>query len=78
MAVQSSYALEQYIDGAEVGYEQVGIYIEGLFERLRSYNHASAAAALPAEPRFHGGVQQLAIFSRESAGVQSSDAVAAE
>ena len=76
MPVQPSYALEQHVDGAQVGDEQVRVYVQRLFERLRSHHDASAAAALSSKMRLHGGVQQLAVFTGEPAGVQGADAVA--
>ena len=47
VAVEASDALEEYVDGAEVGYEQVGVDVERLFERLGADDDAASWPCLP-------------------------------
>ena len=46
VAVEASDALEENVDRAEVGYEQVGVDVERLFERLGT-DDDSTSGCLP-------------------------------
>ena len=69
VAVHAADALQQHVHRAEVGDQQIGVDVEGLFQRLRPDHDAARARArrIDAQRSFHGRIEELAVLDREAA-----------
>ena len=66
VAVEASDALEEHVDGAQVGYEQVGVDVERLLERLGSDDDAASRLPALAEQLFYSLIKHCAVTGGES------------
>ncbi len=72
VAVEASDALEEHVDGAEVGYKQVGVDVERLFERLRADDDAASGLPALAEQLLYPLIKHCAVAGGESPVMEGS------
>jgi hypothetical protein len=70
MSVKAPEALEQYINRAEVGDEQIRINIKRLLQRLCTDQNGTTRWSAQSHCSFNGSIQSLAILAREATMVQ--------
>jgi len=63
VTMKPSDALQQHVDGAQVGDEQIGVDVQTLFESLRTDEQKRPIGAIFAQTFAHLGVHHFTIFT---------------